>query len=106
MRQLQAWIDSVQAVLSGGARLGDLFGSLVTATWNSAQQTPIRLSRTTRPLAVLCLCATTGGGVSVSPVPITWTWAAANGVALLTITAASGLSSSTDYELTLLAVEG
>ena len=98
---LQPWIDAVSAILKAGTRFGDQVAPLVTTTWNSDRKTtPIKMQGD-KPIAVLCLAASSGAR-TFSPVTIAWTWDAG----ALTITAAPSLDASTDWALTLLPVRG
>lgn len=103
-RLFQGWIDGVQAVVNGGATLSEtMAGQVVTFDWNDDNApTAVKAKLSARPVAVLVLSAKRTGATEdvVSGSAVSWTWNAG----LLSVSAITGLSSSTDYSVTVWAV--
>lgn len=97
-RELDGVLGDLRAILNGGLSLTDQ-SKVRTFIWNDANAAPrVSTGGAKRPLALLVLCArATEGGDVISGAPVTWRW---DGTACV-ISAIGGLSTSTDYTVTL-----
>lgn len=100
-RALNDFIRDVIGVLNGGSRLQDQFRGVSRVVWNT-DNAPARVRVSGRAAWVLCLGATDATGANVSGCPVTWKQINADVV----VSAVGGLSSSTDYTMDLLVLEG
>ena len=107
-RALQVWIDGVQNVLTRGLRIGDQVGTVRVVRFNSDRTTPIAVTSTARTLAVVCLSASAvaSPGEVVSMPRVSWSWLTQRDSALVVVSDVDGLTASTDYDLSILVLEG
>lgn len=74
---LARWVRDVRAILTRGFRWADQVGELVAMRYDGDEAPyDVRVSTTTRPLAVLCLAATKRGDQSQteSGARVKWSW--------------------------------
>lgn len=107
-RALQTWIDSVQVILTRGVRVADQVAAVKVVRWNSDSPPSVSVSGAARPLAVVCLAAVEVGATSdvVSTPRVTWSWATTRDTSHVVISDVDGLTASTDYDLSIIVLEG
>jgi len=105
MRMVSEWIRDVQTILTGNVKIADQFSETRTFTFNSdIAPMSVSLPFFTAPTTVWTLRATKPGETAVqSGNRITWEWGQD---AQLIVVSIDGLDASTDYTVTILAMEG
>jgi hypothetical protein len=102
---LDQLMDDAVAILNGGIRIGDQFRTLkLKARWNS-DAAPLKLGPFDRPirwLIVLGASRPTSPSARISTPPVSWTQKEKN----VEVTAIASLTSSTDYDVDFLCLEG
>lgn len=98
------WIRAVTAAIDGGV------SPTKTFRWNSAAQNPtVTLPTTTKaPAGMVVLAAKliTGVSTTISGCTLTWSWTPSGSGGAILVSAISGLTAATDYDVTIWIVGG
>lgn len=95
LRDADPWIRAMTAAVAGRATR--------TFSFNSDHPPTVTIPGTSRPAGITVLAASQPRGVGsvISGAPVTWTWAPSSTGGAIIVKAITGLTASTDYDVTI-----